>query len=185
MGAALIAAPATAETVQSVDDGDTITVRERGISFTIDLDCIDAPELAQRPFGAVAQKRLQALIPIGSAVDLRYVSLDMKGRLAGEVFSKGHNINLVMVRKGLAFAYDGKPEDNRALCGGPGNPRPFDYMEVEAYAQEDLLGVWAMPGGIQRPWDWRLKNRIATPSGDRCQVKRWLFPGALRDPCGP
>ena len=87
------------QTVQSVDDGDTITVRERGNSFTIDLDCIDAPELAQRPFGAVAQKRLQALIPIGSAVDLRYVSLDMKGRLVGEVFSKGHNINLVMVRK--------------------------------------------------------------------------------------
>jgi len=29
------------------------------------------------------------------------------------------------------------------------------YLGAEAAAQRQRIGVWAVPGGIQRPWDWR------------------------------
>jgi hypothetical protein len=33
------------------------------------------------------------------------------------------------------------------------------YLAAEAEAQRQRLGVWAVPGGIQRPWDWRQTRR--------------------------
>ena len=42
---------ATAATVLSIGDGDTISVLERGQKIKVRLACIDAPESAQTPFG--------------------------------------------------------------------------------------------------------------------------------------
>jgi endonuclease YncB( thermonuclease family) len=44
-----LAAPASAATVLSVGDGDTIRVLEGAKPLTIRLSCIDAPETAERP----------------------------------------------------------------------------------------------------------------------------------------
>ena len=33
------------------------------------------------------------------------------------------------------------------------------YLGAEAAAQRQWVGVWAVPGGIQRPWDWRKGTR--------------------------
>ena len=33
------------------------------------------------------------------------------------------------------------------------------YLVAEAAAQRQRVGVWAVPGGIQRPWDWRHGTR--------------------------
>jgi hypothetical protein len=33
------------------------------------------------------------------------------------------------------------------------------YLGAEAAAQRQRIGVWAVPGGIQRPWDWRHGTR--------------------------
>ena len=67
----LLAGPATAATVLSVGDGDTIRVSDGGKRLTIRMACIDAPETAQRPYGAASRQRLQALAPVGSVVTLR------------------------------------------------------------------------------------------------------------------
>ena len=67
----LQAGHATAATVLSVGDGDTLRVVDGGKRLTIRLACIDAPETAQRPYGAASPQRLQELAPVGSVVTLR------------------------------------------------------------------------------------------------------------------
>ena len=49
--ALLLGLPAQAATVLSVGDGDTLRVDDRGKRLTIRLACIDAPEMAQSPYG--------------------------------------------------------------------------------------------------------------------------------------
>lgn len=49
---------ATGTTVVSIGDGDTIRVRKAGRLVTVRLACIDAPELAQAPYGAKARRYL-------------------------------------------------------------------------------------------------------------------------------
>jgi len=55
---------------------------------------------------------------------------------------------------------------------GPGNPvgscalpMPSDdpRHRHQAAAQRQRIGVWAAPGGIQRPWDWRHGGQAAAP----------------------
>jgi endonuclease YncB( thermonuclease family) len=62
---------ATAATVLSIGDGDTISVLERGQKLKVRLACIDAPVTAQTPFGVASRNQLKALLPIGSTVSLR------------------------------------------------------------------------------------------------------------------
>jgi len=38
------------------------------------------------------------------------------------------------------------------------------YLAAEAAAQQQRDGVWAVPGGIQRPWDWRKGSRSPAAS---------------------
>jgi endonuclease YncB( thermonuclease family) len=115
--------------------------------LTIRLACIDAPETAQRPYGAASRQRLQMLAPVGATVTIRPQTRDRYGRTVAEVFRHGVSINLAMVRGGHAFAY----RKYLAACDGNGSA----YLAAEAAAQRERLGVWAVPGGITRPWDFR------------------------------
>jgi endonuclease YncB( thermonuclease family) len=54
----LLAGTAGAATVLSVGDGDTLRVVDGGKRLTIRVGCIDAPETAQRPYGAASRQRL-------------------------------------------------------------------------------------------------------------------------------
>ena len=60
---------------------DTVRVRLSGGVRTVRLACIDAPELVQSPWGQQARQQLQALAPIGSAVELRSTATDRYSRL--------------------------------------------------------------------------------------------------------
>ncbi len=144
----LLAGPVGAATVLSVGDGDTIRVRDRGRRITIRLACIDAPETAQRPFGAASRRQLQELAPVGSEVALQTQTTDRFGRTVAEVFAGGRNLNLQMVRSGQAFAY-------RKYLGACDRDA---YLGAERQAEGAGVGVWAVPGGIERPWEFR-KNR--------------------------
>lgn len=150
----LLAGPAGAATVLSVGDGDTLRVNDGGRRLTIRLACIDAPETAQQPYGAAARQRLQELAPVGSAVTLRVVDTDRYGRTVAEVLRNGRAVNLTLVRSGAAFAY----RQYLAKCDQSA------YLGAEAAAQRERVGVWAVPGGIQRPWDWRHGGRTAAPA---------------------
>jgi len=92
---------ATAATVLSIGDGDTISVLERGQKLKVRLACIDAPETAQSTYGMASRNQLKALLPLGSTVSLR-VQADRYGRSVAEVIGKG-TINLAMVQSGQAF----------------------------------------------------------------------------------
>ena len=135
---------ATAATVLSIGDGDTISVLERGQKLKVRLACIDAPETAQTPFGVASRNQLKALLPLGSTVSLRVQAVDRYGRSVAEVVSKGI-VNLAMVQSGQAFVY-------RQYLGRCDRQA---YLGAERQAQAQRLGVWAMPGGITRPWDFR------------------------------
>ena len=58
------------------------------------------------------------------------------GHTVAELLRDGRNLNLQLVRRGQAFAY------RQSL-------RRCDAATI------DRLGVWAQPGGLQRPWQFR------------------------------
>lgn len=141
---------ASAATVLSIGDGDTITVLERGQRLKVRLACIDAPETAQSPYGLASRNQLKSLLPLGSAVSLRIKAVDRYGRTVAEVISRG-TINLAMVQSGQAFLY-------RQYLGQCDRETT---LAAELQAQAKRLGVWAVPGGITRPWDFRHRLRAA------------------------
>ena len=135
---------AGAATVLSIGDGDTISVLEGGLKLKVRLACIDAPETAQTPFGLASRNQLKALLPLGSTVSLRVQAVDRYGRRVAEVIGRGI-VNLAMVKSGQAFVY--RQYLGRCDRGA--------YLAAERQAQAQRLGVWAVPGGMTRPWDFR------------------------------
>ena len=103
----LLAGPAGAATDLSVGDGDTLRAVDGGKRLTIRVACIDAPEMAQRPYGAAARQRLQELAPVGSAESLREVKNDRYGRTVAEVVRNGRSVDLALVRSGAAYPLRG------------------------------------------------------------------------------
>jgi len=82
-------------------------------------------------------------------VTLRPQTIDRYGRTVAEMFRNGQNVNLAMLSSGQAFTY----RKYLSVCDGSA------CLVAEAAAQRQRVGVWAAPGGIQRPWDWRHGTR--------------------------
>ena len=133
--------------VVSVGDGDTISVSSpSGINkTTVRLACIDAPETSQAPYGNDARRALQGELAIGTEVSLRTKATDRYGRTVAEVIRGSTNINQALVQSGVAFV-------NWQYIEGCDRET---YSRLENEARLKSLGVWAVPGGIQRPWDYR------------------------------
>ena len=158
---ALLAQTRTA-TVLSIGDGDTLRVREGSRTLNVRLACIDAPETSQAPHGASARAQLQALAPVGSAVELRVKATDRYGRSVAELSRGGRNLNQALVAAGAAFVYWQYIQ---------GCDRP-SYSRLETEARLKGLGVWSVKGGVLRPWDYRAKQRkpsrsSSVPSGQK------------------
>ena len=149
-----VASQAVSATVLSIGDGDTIRVRQAGKAITVRLACIDAPETAQSPYGQQARTYLQQRLPIGREVSLNVKTTDRYGRTVAEVFS-GVNINLALVEDGQSFAY----RQYLSSCSEQ------KYLEAETKANRRRIGVWDVPGGITRPWEFR-RGRSATVLSD-------------------
>ena len=133
--------------VLSIGDGDTIRVSSPSGTgkTTVRLACIDAPETSQAPYGNDARRALQADLPIGTGVGLRTKATDRYGRTVAEVLKGTININQALVGAGAAFVYWQYIE---------GCDRET-YSRLENEARLKSLGIWHLPGGIQRPWDYR------------------------------
>ena len=153
MTAGPVAVPAHAAgdrgSVLSIGDGDTLRLRSTAGVITVRLACIDAPESSQGPWGAVAGRELQSLLPMGKAVELRTKATDRYRRNVAEVFSGGRNISQALVASGAAFVYW------QYIAGCDRNT----YSRLETEARQRRLGVWSTPGGITRPWDYRRRRR--------------------------
>ena len=143
--------PGRGATVVAISDGDTLRLRQRrdGALITVRLACIDAPERRQIPQGTEARRRLQALLPLGSLVQLRVQATDRYGRSVAELSRGGTNVNQALVASGAAFVYW------RYIRGC--DRQTYGRLETEARLRR--LGVWAVAGGITRPWEWRAARR--------------------------
>ena len=140
----LLPAPAIAQTVVRITDGDTLVVNIRGQQERIRLACIDAPEMKQAPFGRASRDRLRQLTPVGSTVRLRTLTRDRYGRIVAEVFHQGKNVNLELVKEGQAAVY------RQYLQGCDRNA----YLPAELEAQQRKKGFWQQEDPVV-PWDFR------------------------------
>ncbi len=155
-------------TVLSIDDGDTIRVLQGQQRITVRLACIDAPEMAQAPYGAQSRAYLQTRLRIGSLVTLLPQTGERYGRTVAEVIGEV-NLNLAMVEDGQAFAY----RKYLSLCNAQ------EYLDAEYRASRHRFGVWQVPGGVTRPWDFR-RGRTSGQSGSSSMA----IPGGRMVRCG-
>jgi endonuclease YncB( thermonuclease family) len=142
-------APATAQAdfraqVVSIGDGDTIRVRHGAKVETIRLACIDAPEMAQVPYGDQARRYLQTRLRLEQEVTIHPLNTDRYGRTVAEVIGD-INLNLALVEDGQAFVYP----KYLGQCDATA------YLNAEYRASRHRFGIWQLPGGIERPWQFR------------------------------
>ena len=138
-----------------VTDGDTITVVSSGQKHTIRLVGIDAPETSRKkyapgqPFSQKSTKHLAGLV-LDKYVDVVSYGEDRYGRTLGVVYVDGDNVNLEIVRAGLAEVYRGKPAPG--FDNGP-------YENAERDARKAGLGMWSLGDKYISPREWRkIKN---------------------------
>jgi endonuclease YncB( thermonuclease family) len=96
-----------------VYDGDTIKAKSISKEITIRLVGIDAPETSKKknepgqPYSRKAREYLNDLI-LNKMIDIRDYGADLYRRILGEVFVNGINVNLQMIKVGLAEVYKGR-----------------------------------------------------------------------------
>jgi len=135
--------------VSSIYDGDTMRVDCPNGHVKIRLNCIDAPEMQQKPWGKEARDYLRAI----STPSVRVIGhkRDRYGRLIGEVWTHDdaeiqENLNLSMVRSGSAAVY-------------PKYCKESQYYQAQEGAQNLAAGIWEKPGNWQQPWEYRKAKR--------------------------
>ena len=149
----LLLSPAFANEYQvsRVIDGDTIEVKKGAVKLTVRLVGIDAPETSKKkhepgqPFSQQATKHL-AKLALNRSVDVKSFGADRYGRVLGEVFADGNNVNLEMVKAGLAEVYRGTPAPGQEV--GP-------YWRAEDEARKAGMGMWQLGEKYTSPREWR------------------------------
>lgn len=135
--------------VVGVTDGDTITVLDDShTQYKIRLAGIDAPEKKQA-FGQVSKKMLSDLV-FQKTVQVEWKKQDRYGRLVGKVIVDQLDVNLELIKNGLAWFYrkyqhELSPADRIA------------YADTETQAQQNKQGLWVYPNPTP-PWEFR-KNK--------------------------
>ncbi len=148
------ATPRTVEgEVTRVADGDTLTlVTREGTKLKVRLYGIDAPEIRHKevpgqPYGREAKDALTELA-LGRRVTVEIVDIDTHKRMVGIVRRSGEDINLAMVRSGVAWAY------RRYLSA----PYASEYIAAEKEARSRRLGLWKQ-ANPDPPWNFKRRNR--------------------------
>jgi endonuclease YncB( thermonuclease family) len=131
--------------VTFVYDGDSCKVRSGGIEYEIRLYGIDAPEKGQH-FAEASKSLLMKLISHKN-VKIVYQQQDRYGRLVATIYQGKLNVNLEMIRLGLAWHYKHYSKDK-------------DFAEAETEARKDKRGMWKYDDNIS-PWTWRRGKRNA------------------------
>ncbi|MBW1924199.1 MAG: thermonuclease family protein [Deltaproteobacteria bacterium] len=115
-----------------VYDGDTVLARANDLVIKVRLVGIDAPEVSHgkrkpgQPYGRKAQKFLASLV-LNKTVEIRAYGLDRYNRVLGVLVLNGRDINLEMIKAGLAEVYRGRP--SRGFNATP-------YREAEEHAKK-------------------------------------------------
>ncbi|MGL5277489.1 MAG: thermonuclease family protein [Cetobacterium sp.] len=130
--------------VIKVADGDTITVLKDGEKVRVRFYGIDAPEKKQE-YGIKSLDVLKKMID-GKIVEIDVKDKDQYGRVVGEVYYKGKNINLYMLETGNAWWYKQYSKGN------------LEFAAAEEKAKLEGLGLWKEKNPTP-PWEFRRKNK--------------------------
>lgn len=137
--------------VTRVTDGDTIKIQNQDTKLTIRLVGIDAPEKSKRkhepgqPHSRKSTKHLSGLV-LNKSVTIKDYGKDRYGRTLGVVFMDGVNVNLEMVKAGLAEVYRGRNVKGLDLA---------PYWKAEEEARRAKRGMWVMGDQYVSPRVWR------------------------------
>lgn len=135
--------------VVGVSDGDTIKVVDASnTQHKIRLLGIDAPE-SKQAFGQRSKQSLSDIV-YGRKVQIEYDKQDRYGRTLGKVLVEGEDVNLLQVKRGMAWWYraykrDQNPDDQKI------------YEAAENAAKASKMGLWADMNSMP-PWVFRKKR---------------------------
>jgi micrococcal nuclease len=135
--------------VLAVNDGDTVTIRMNGKKYRTRLVGLDAPELAQEPWGRLSQKHLRKLLKESSwrvSVETDIVQFDKYDRLLVYLWTaSGQMVNERMLRDGYAVLFTIQP--NSAYVER--------FRKAQQSAREEKRGIWGPDGLKERPLDYK------------------------------
>jgi micrococcal nuclease len=150
------AARVRSATVLSVRNGQELRVVMAGAELPrrVRLACVQAPRPSQIPWAEQARSQLREALPAGSEVSLELRGRDDHNRELALVRRNGRDVTIPLLESGALFHNDG-------IGGSCAN---LSYRAVEGMARGRAVGVWSVPGGIERPW--LLLLRQADPSDE-------------------
>jgi micrococcal nuclease len=141
--------------VTRVIDGDSVIAVGHDITIEVRLVGIDAPERSHKknepgqPYSKQATKYLAGLV-LNKTVDIKGYGQDRYNRVLGVILLDGKDINIEMIKAGLAEVYRGKPA--RGLDLGP-------FWDAEKEAREARKDMWKLGKEYVSPLDWRREQR--------------------------
>ena len=129
--------------VTRVSDGDTLWVADAArLRHKVRLLDIDAPESSQ-PSGAESTAYLKSLVG-GRTVRVAGGGRDMYGRVLGVVWLDGEDVNLKMVREGMAWVYR--------------HSANAQYAAAQEGARAARRGLWRAAAPTE-PYEWRKQQK--------------------------
>jgi len=139
--------------VLKVYDGDTIKVTGYDLIFKIRLVGIDSPEIGYKgqksqPFSQDAKLYLANLVD-DSEITIKSYGTGSYNRQLAEVFIENTNINIEMIKAGLAEVYKGR------------RPKKLDsqkYFREESNARRTEKGMWVQGALYKSPRIWRKEH---------------------------
>ncbi|MBU0985811.1 MAG: thermonuclease family protein [Proteobacteria bacterium] len=137
----------------NVYDGDTIMAYGQDITIKVRLFAIDAPELTvkfgqpEQPFSKQAKEFLAELI-LKKEVDIHGYGLDPYNHILGIIYVDGKNVNLEMIKAGLAEISRSRSAGNDIML----------YRRAEIEAQAASKGIWSVRKYYISPKEWRMKH---------------------------
>lgn len=141
--------PANAETItgtiDSVMNGDTITIISKGKIVEVRLFGIDTPEKTQA-FGQAARNFTGGKASKGE-IRVEPITKDHDGRTVAMVFVNGINLNEQIVSQGFGWVY--RQYCKKSIC--------VDWLKLEADAKASHKGLWA-DANPTPPWEYRQKQ---------------------------
>ncbi len=135
--------PTQVVTVLKVNNGQEVLVEFNGEGRAVRLACLQAPLHQQQPWSDQAKAALSKALPQGSTVQMELRARDVYGRVVARLLKEKTDIAAPLISRGRVFAYDGYL----------GRCDDLNYQKLQREAQRRKVGLWAMHGGIARPWD--------------------------------
>jgi endonuclease YncB( thermonuclease family) len=134
-------------------DGDSLKVSGAGLTLMVRLVGIDAPEAGggkhpPQPFSRKSKDAFSRMITPGPFT-LKSYGTGGYNRVLAELFVGGQNINLELLRQGLAEVYQGKMQaglDKKA------------YLDAQKEARQRRRGIWSLGNDYKSPRLWRKKH---------------------------